>query len=242
MSQFHRFIFSCLLVLALNNVSAQEFVGGNAVPLDTVSVTGVGEIKAEPDQATISLSISALDMDAEQAKKQADEHYKSVLAAINEHSIDKKHIRTTRFNMQPEYEWRREERILKGTKVERGMNVTVTDLDKLAPLLQALIANGASQIDQLSTGFQNEGELKRKALAAAVEDAKGKAEFLTKQLNRKLGYAHQIYEANASVPMYQNAEPVMMRASAMEASYSAPQEMLGELTVSATVRVVFHTE
>ena len=206
---------------------------------DHISVIGVGEVEQEPDQATLNISINARQPTLVAAKQEADQRYSSVLEVIKEAGIDKKQVRATRINAQPEYEWRSNKRVYKGELVFRSLRVTINDLDRVSPLMQALVENGVSTIDGLDTGFKDPKALQKKALAAAADDAKAKAKFLAERLGRNLGAAYKITEHNNNAPqMVMQDSPVMARSMAAEAA--PPPEMFGTQKVRATVNVSFN--
>ncbi|MFT5573943.1 MAG: hypothetical protein ACI9FR_002879 [Cryomorphaceae bacterium] len=206
---------------------------------DQVSVTGVGEIKAEPDQATLRLSIKALGKDLASAKRDADARYQSVLDVIKQAGIADAQVKVVHLSMQPRYEWSSNKQQYKGEEVSRSLSVIINDLQKVSPLMQAMVENGLSTMDGLSTGFQNRSALLQQALGAATEDAKDKAAFLAQQFDRNLGQAILISEHNSGGPIQQQQDMHMSKQSGISEAYAAPQEMFGTQTISATVNASF---
>ena len=206
---------------------------------DHISVVGVGEIEQEPDQAIVNVSINAKQPSLPEAKKMADEKYRSVLAVLNKMAIEEKHIKATRISAQPEYQWSNNKQIYKGERVSRSLAITVNDLEKVSPLMQALVENGVSTIDGMNTGFKDPKALQEKALAAAADDAKTKARFLAERLGRNLGSAYLISESNNSQQPQPGPQYSMM-AKSISAEQAAPPEMFGTQKVSATVNVSFN--
>lgn len=206
--------------------------------VDHIAVVGAGEIEAEPDQATLRVRVSAQKPDMIAAKQLADERYAKVLAVLKRAGIKKTNIKATQVIAQPQYEWNNSKRIYKGELVSRSLSITINDLEKVSPLMQALVENDVSSIDGLDTGFQDRAGLLELALAAAADDAKSKATFLANRLGRKLGSAYLITEHNAQAPRQARGGVEMMRSSAMVAD--APPEMFGTQKISARVNVKFN--
>ena len=206
---------------------------------DHISVTGIGEIDEEPDQVKLNISISAQEASLVEAKQIADQRYSTVLEQVKAAGIDEKYIKATRINAQPQYEWGSGKRIYKGELVSRSLNITINDLDKVSQLMQAIVENGVSSIDGITTGFQNPEELEQQALGIAADDAKRKAEFLAKRLGRELGQAFMITEQNVSAPI-QQPNISMMRSSDAFESAPAPEEMFGTQSIKATINVSFN--
>lgn len=206
--------------------------------IEQVSVVGAGEVKAEPDQVILLVSVYAIEKDLKSAKRVADERYQTVLDELKTQGISDKDIKVARLDMRPEYEWTSQKRVHKGERVNRSLTIVLKDLAKVTPVLQGLVEQGVSTVDNMSAGFQDEAELKRQALANAVQDAKGKAQFLAEQLDRGLGAAFNIVEQNGAAPMFQDFG--MARGSTMKSeAFSPPPEMFGTQTITANITVAF---
>ena len=204
---------------------------------DHVSVVGVGVVEKEPDQVTLNVSIIALQPSLIAAKGLADKHYRSVLAVIEAASIDKKNIKVTRINAQPEYSWTNNKQVYKGERVSRSLSIIINDLDKVSSLMHALVKNGISTIDGMTAGFQDSKGLQLQALEAAADDAATKAKSLAERLGRNLGSVYSITEHSKDSPQIFRGERMMMKPSFQE---EAPTEMVGMQKITATVNVSFN--
>ena len=226
-------LFSVLISAGCSAESGSNILG------DTISVRGHGEIRAEPDQAVLSVSVMALNKDSEQAKLEADKKYKAVLAATEKRKIERLDIRSSSINVRPEYRWQNNSQTLIGTRVSRSITITVKKIDHVAQLLHDLIEGEISTVNSVQTGFQDRKSLERKALSAAIEDAKEKAEFLATQFGKKLGSAYTISETS---------QPAAHRQYRSEATFASvksvnlPEEHFGTQSVKAIIHVVFHSK
>ncbi len=207
---------------------------------DTISVAGLGEVSAEPDQAIVSLNVSALNKNVNTAKAEADRKYSSVVAAAKAQGIARTDVKLSALNLQPEYQWVNNTQVLQGTRVSRSLTITVNDIDKVAPLLQALVEGDVSTINSVQTGFKNTDGMQRKALQAAIADAKEKAAFLAKQFGKELGSAYTITEQNHSTPVFRPFNEGF--AMAKSSSAAVPDESFGTQKVTARISVVFHAQ
>ncbi|NND80997.1 MAG: SIMPL domain-containing protein [Gammaproteobacteria bacterium] len=226
------------LVLALLTVSACAHENEpRMATIDSINVSGIGEIEAEPDQAVLSVSVTAQKALLAAAKSEADERYQSVLNVIKNAGIADKYVKGTQLSAQPQYDYRDGKRVYRGERVSRSLAITVNDLEQISPLIQALVEQGVSTIDGVQSGFQDRAGLEQQALGAAADDAKRKAEFLAQRLGRSLGQAFLINEASAAQsPVYHRE--VAMKSSAMAAD-AAPPEMFGLQKVRAQISVSF---
>ena len=232
-----RFIL-CFFTFSLMLTGLMACAQDNSQPADHVSVVGQGEVEHEPDQAIISIGVNALQANLPAAKKLADQRYRQVLKVLADMNINEKQIKATRISAQPQYEWSSAKRIYKGELVARSLNVTINDLDKVAPLMQALVENEVSTIDGITAGFQDKSALQQQALGLAADEAKAKAKFLAERLGRSLGSAYLIIEQNVGAE-----QPMRMERAMLSKSMSAeapPPEMFGTQKITAQVSVSFY--
>lgn len=229
-------LLSMSIFLSISCTQAHDQSAGQ---VDGVSVSGRGEVQAEPDMATLNISVAALEANLTKAKQVADDRYKSVLRVIKSAGIPDKQVKIVNISMQPQYDWQTGEQRYTGDRVTRNLSVTVNDLNKIAGLMQALVENKVSTVDSVVTGFQDRRELVKQALALAVQDAKDKAKFLAEQLDRDLGEAIEVNEHNIapiSRPQQFDMRGKGMRAEAIAAP---PSEMFGTKKIEASVNIRF---
>ena len=71
----------------------------------TVSVSGQGEVSAEPDLAYVTLGVQARRPTMAEARKEVATTVERVLALCKELKIDPKFVNATRVQVQPDYSW-----------------------------------------------------------------------------------------------------------------------------------------
>jgi uncharacterized protein len=222
------------LLLACTAAHAQQ-----AEPPRTIGVSGQGEVRAEPDRATVTLGVESRKPKLEDARAAVAKTVDAVLKLTRELKIDPKQVRSTRINVQPEYNWganNANERTLIGYFVSRQVEVELHDLEKLGQLLERATDLGVNQMGDPRLDSSKRQDLVREALAKAVVDARQNAEVIAKAAGARLGNARTI---NANTEFSQPPVP-MARAMAMEAKAAggAPYQS-GEMTFNATVNVQY---
>ena len=227
-----------ILIVAMSLMTACASETQHQKQYDFISVAGAGVIKAEPDKVILNLSSTAKESNTAIAKQKADIAYKKILKVLKQAGISDKRIKVTRLSIQPEYQWTNNKQAYKGERVTRNISVEIHDLDKVSGVIQALVENGVSTIDNMQTGFIDEKELKQQAMAAAATAAKRKAKFLARQLDRKLGAAYEISENDTSAPLFRHQQ-IESFARAKSTSYDAPAEMFGTQEIRSTINVRF---
>lgn len=186
-----------------------------------IEVQGTGHVKATPDQAELTLTVSETADSVAAAKQVVDSRLAKLLAVAKQYHIDKQHRDASTIVSMPEYEWQDNKREYKGETVRRELQLTVTDLQQLSPLLQALTHAAPMRLSQPQYTFSQLTALQHKALANAVKDAHDKAEVLATAAHVQLGDIERLTASGGSSP-----QPRMLSMKvASAANESAPVEV-----------------
>jgi len=205
-----------------------------------VSVSGNGEVAAEPDLAHITLGVEARRPTMAEARAEVTKTVDRVLALTRDLRIDPKLVNATRLQVQPEYSWndKDRQRVLLGYVVSRQVQVELRDLEQLGPLLERAVDAGVNQVNDPVLDSSKRKSLEREAMAKAVEDARLNAETLAKAAGAKLGPVRMLNGASSSppMPMYRRGPMVMADAAA-----APPAETYqpGEMKFSAMVNAEY---
>jgi uncharacterized protein len=206
----------------------------------TVSVQGQGEVQAEPDRAFITLGVESRKLKLEEARADVARTVDAVLKLTRDMKIDQKLVRSTRMNVQPEYNWdnNARERNLIGYFVSRQIEVELRDLEKLGQLLERATDLGVNQLGDPRLDASKRRELEREALAKAVEDARANADIVARASGGKLGSARTISASSGFVPppMPMARMKVAMAAEAADASQSY---QTGQMSFTGTVQIEY---
>lgn len=206
----------------------------------TISVSGQGEIQAEPDRAFVTLGVEARKPGMEEARAEVTKTVEAVMKLTRELKIDPKHVRTTRVNVQPEYNWNNDarERRLIGYYVSRQIEIDLRDLEKLGRLLERSFDLGVNQVGDPRLDSSRRRDLEREALGKAVEDARLNAEAVAKAAGARLGPPRTIAASSGFVP-----PPIpLMRGKALmteAASDAAQTYQSGQMAFNANVQVEY---
>lgn len=225
----------CLLALAWSATTRAEEMPRS------VSVSGQGEVRAEPDMARLGLGVAARNDDLAAARAEVTRGVKAVLALAAELGIESKYVRATDINIQPEYDWdpQTRERRFRGYYVSRQVNVELRSLERLGALIERSVDLGVNQLGAPTLDSTRRTALEREALALAVDDARLNAEAIARAVAGKLGPARSISASSGIVP-----PPIMYgKAMAMEADAGGEATyQSGEMTFSATVQATYDLE
>jgi hypothetical protein len=205
-----------------------------------VSVSGNGEVAAEPDLAQVTLGVEARRPTMAEARAGVAKTVDRVLALTRDLRIDPKLVNATRLQVQPEYSWNDKDRkrVLLGYVVSRQVQVEVRNLDQLGLLLERAVDAGVNQVNDPVLDSSKRKSLEREAMTKAVEDARLNAETLAKAAGARLGPVRMLNGASSGppMPMYRRGPMVMADAAA-----APPAETYqpGEMKFSASVNAEY---
>ncbi len=207
-----------------------------------ISVSGHGSVVVVPDIAVLMLGVEVTAPTVAAARSKAAAAMKAVRSSFDANDIGSDDIKTISFNIQPQYQHRRDEqREITGYTVSNRVSVKVRDLDTVSSVLDdATEAGGdAARINGISFAVDEPERYESDARKAAVEDARKRAEELAALAGVRLGKVRSITESGASMPFAERGYGSMMLQSA-----AAPRTPIspGETKISLSVSVVYTIE
>jgi len=223
---------SAMLLSGMTHAAGEE-------RLRTITVSGQGEVQAEPDRAVVQLGIESRKPKMEDARAEVTKTVDAVLKLTRDMQIDPQYVRATRINIQPEYNWdnNTRERHLIGYYVSRQIEIDLRDLDRLGRLLERSFDLGVNQASDPRLDSSKRRDLEREALAKAVQDARLNAEAVAKAANARIGAPRSI---SASSGYVQPPMPMRMKAVAMAESVDASQTyQSGQMTFNGSVQIEY---
>ena len=145
----------------------------------TISVTGKGTVHAEPDVATLNISIDVKDIDLGKATNEANAVITEVKSTLNFLGVAEEDIRTANFSVWPEQRYDLEGNpSVEGYRVNHVLRVTVNNIEIVGKVVTESINAGANGVNDIQYTFSDSTELERQARVEAMMDARAKAEQL----------------------------------------------------------------
>ena len=228
------------VLVAASILAASGVATAAEAPQRLVSVTGSGEVQAQPDMAYVTLGIEARRPTLEQARSEVNAAVERVLALTRELRIEPQHVDSTRLQVQPDYRWdeKSSTQVLLGYVVNRQVDVELRDLDRLGTLLEKAVSAGANQVGGARLDSSQRKALERKALALAVDDARLNADALARAAGARLGPVQSLSTTGTMpVPMY--AQKAMSVAAAPMADAAEKSYQSSEMKFTASVSAQF---
>jgi len=197
----------------------------------TITVSGEGKVTAKPDQANLSLGVQAQESTATKALAQANTAANHLIAALKAAGIADADIVTSGLQVYPTYTGNQ---IITGYQASSQVSVTVRNIDKAGPVIDAAAAAAGNHITIGGVYFSisDPEKIIGAARAAAIDNAKVRAGQYATAAGASVGAVLQISEVSVSpMPIYAAATA----SGASKDSYTPIQSGTQDLTVSVTV-------
>lgn len=200
-----------------------------------IQVSGHGEISVTPDMLYIGFTVTRTDPELDVARKDVEQRSDKVFALARRLEIAARDIQAQAIYVAPEYTWRNNSREFVGQRVTRTFRITLRNLKQYPALIDGLVKAGVSSLDSVTPSRSDMPTLRTRALSAAMDDARARAEALAKSAQVKLGPVYRISDTGnaASGP-----RPMLLGAARTAAPESAAYEP-GQIDISADVEVVY---
>lgn len=227
-----------IAVLALAAVSlfrpAQTATAQTGVAnMPQIVVIGTGEVKVEPDIASIMIGVETSAPTTQEALAQNSAQAQAIIDQIRQLGIEERDIQTSGINIYPVYD--NEGRNITGYTVNNTVNVTVRNIGQAGSLIDRVVQVGANRVYGISFGVSDPERVLTQAREAAVANARARAEQMARASGTTLGRVLFITENMGASPL---PIPVMAQARA-EMDSMAPPVQPGQQTYSASVQVTF---
>jgi uncharacterized protein YggE len=187
---------SLLAALALGTavVPASAIAQVQTVPVQVPLISGTrldinaqGEVSRVPDIAIISAGVQTLQPTATAAIEQNAARMERVRAALKRAGIEDRDIQTSSINLNPEYHYdqNRPPR-LTGYRATNTVNVKFRDLKRTGSILDALVAEGANQINGPNLTIDKPEEAYDEARIKAIAAGRARADLYARALGKRV--------------------------------------------------------
>jgi uncharacterized protein len=218
--------------------------GNQSSFLDTIIVSGVGQVTTLPDQATLMMSVETEGQTAAQALDANSKDTQTLLARLATEGVQKADIQTANVVVYPDqkYDQTTGKPTTTGYRAQNTVTVTFKDLKDLtliAKVFAAATQAGADNVSGPNWMLKENSEAMNSALTKAVSNARSKAEALAAAQGVQLGEALILSESSAQQPIpYAMAEKAMPAGGAVD-SVTPPPINPQTLDVTASVTVTY---
>ncbi len=212
--------------------------------VNTITISGKGEVIVKPDMATVSFGVFAENMDVSKAQTESAEKINKIIGFLQEKGIDEKDIKTTNYSIYPRYTYVQLQvypyggkQVLVGYNVSQTVELKIRDISVAGEILSGIGEFGATDVSGLNFIVDNEDEINDQARDLAIQDARTQAKVLAKSLGVRLVKIVNFSE-NGDYPVYYGMEKAMAVGGGMADSV-APQIPAGENTITSNVSITY---
>ena len=204
-----------------------------------IEISGHSKLEEKANIVYWNLQVKSVSKELKDAKETSDKIVKSLSLKLKKHSIHKKSLVLRNTTQGKNYEYIDNKRVFTGYYYNRDFRLELKEIKKFDTVSDILTSNEMIEIHQIKYDLQNKSKLKEKAIKAAIQDAKRKAETIASELSVKISNVLQVTEEQFR---QQNPRPYMMDDSMAirnrDSGTSFSSKHLGSISISyrATVR------
>jgi uncharacterized protein YggE len=222
-----------LTMLVALPASAQKPAAPGEGPV--IVMTGEAVVKLAPDRAWISIAAESRAKSPREAQKANADAMTAVLGKLKGAGLTADAIRTSGYDLQPEFDYANGKQTLRGYVARNAVEVRVDDITRVGEILDLAVGSGATSVSGVRFDLKDRSGAERDALKRAVADARSRGDAAASGAGVTVERVLRIEEQRAVI---QEPRPMMMAMRREVAADSAqPPIAPGELEVRAIVTV-----
>ena len=232
-------VYRTALVLMVSTFLALPAQGQSATEKEpaVLTVTGLGEVRIAPDEATVQLGVTRQRETAQEAQEEVNQVAQKILNAVIQLGVKAEHIQTSELRLSPVYNTRRpgfsdEPRIV-AYRASNMVSVRLEDLSIVGPAIDSAMKAGANHLQGFHFALRNDLSARQEALKEAVEKASQKAKAISEALYLKIIGVIEVNEGSVSI----RVPPQRFEAARAQVEAASAPVSPGQLTVSARVTI-----
>ena len=171
------------------------------LPGTRLDVSAIGEATRVPDLAIISAGVQTLQPTATAAIEENAVRMERVRAALKRAGIVDRDIQTASISLNPEYRYvENQSPVLTGYRASNNVSVKFRDLKRSGAILDALVREGANQLNGPSLTIDRPEEAYDEARIKAIAAGQRRAELYAKALGKRVIRLLSVSESGSMVP------------------------------------------
>lgn len=177
------------------------------------SVVGEGTEYTTPDTAIVALGITIDANTVLEAQNKANKTINDIKNAVKKLGVEDKNIKTTNYNIYPNYDYSSNKKNITGYNVNIGISITTENMSTINDVIDTATNLGANEVRNISFDVKDKQKAIDNATKLAIKDAKEKAQKIAKESGINLGKLMNVYISESSnqwaKPMYSAADAGM---------------------------------
>jgi uncharacterized protein YggE len=231
-----------LAVLMLGAVAIAAPAAAQQTPTVTQAIAGTrldisstGEVTRVPDVAVISAGVVTKSATAGAALQQAATRMQRVRAALKAAGVQDRDIQTSNVSLNPEYRYENNQPPqLTGYTASNQVSVGFRDIANAGKILDALVAEGANQLNGPTLTIDKPDAALDEARAKAVAAGRARAELYARSLGLRVVRVVSVSESGGGFPVPPPMPMMMMERAQAADSKIDPGEQKLQVTLAMT--------
>ncbi len=222
---------------------------GPSVPFSVLSqekgeplvVSGTGKVTVAPDVAKVSVGIDQNGSSLKTVQDSVNSKSKALVNTLKDLGVDEEDIKTTSYNVSPQYDYSSPTQRITGYSVSTTYQVTIKDFDSVNNVVVAATSAGANLVGGITFEVNDvtKKEKLQEAREIAVKEAKEKAESLAKASGVTLGKVINVSE-NESFPGIREFAAMPIQLDSAASKEITPAEIQpGEKELTVNINLSF---
>jgi uncharacterized protein len=147
-----------------------------------MTVTGNGEIVAQPDYVEIKIEVRTEGKDVSVAQQENAVIMNRVIGSLLSLNIPREAIQTTTYSIFPNYDYIEGRQVFRGYEVQNTITVKITDISKAGMVIDTAIQNGANNVSGIQFKIEDTDAYYQRALNVALVNAMAKANSMAETM------------------------------------------------------------
>ena len=217
--------------------SAQAEIPMPPIAGTRLDITASGEVTRIPDVAVISAGVVTRQQTASSAIQENSSRMERVLAALKKAGVAERDVQTSSLSLSPEYRYQENQPPqLVGYAASNQVSIRFRDIRNSGKILDALVAEGANQINGPSLTIDKPEAALDEARQQAIANGRARAELYARTLGKRVARVVSVSEGGGNYPV-PPPMPVMMEARM--AGQADTKVVPGEQKLQVSVSMVF---
>jgi len=203
----------------------------------TVTVRGEAILRAEPDEAMVWITLTALENDPGQGLADVSRRSQALVGLLDELGVAGQDRSTAGVKVREEFDYTKSGRRSLGHRATASVSARLTDPEVIGRLITRATTDLQARIEGPRWQIAARNPINLEVAREAAADGRRKAQAYARGVGAKLGRIIRLAEPDTEV-----AAPVMHRAAVLESAGAPGDEMSiepGEQEVSAAINVTF---
>jgi hypothetical protein len=201
-----------------------------------LDVSATGDVTRVPDIAIISAGVVTKAPTAQAALQQTAARMEKVRAALTAAGVADRDIQTSNISLNPEYRYQENQSPqLTGYTASNEVSVRFRNLSNAGKILDALVAQGANQINGPTLTIDNTAAALDEARGKAIAAGRARAEMYARQLGMRVVRLLAVSENGGDF-----SQPIMVTGTLMRAA--APRIDPGEQKLQVNLAMTFELQ